>query len=125
MKRYLKPPLPHCTTATCEPPATHRLTRVVLHTSTPSWSCGHVQAIVPGITGDGDDVALALDVSVMDDVSLALDVDDSVDVPLVELLTLALGSGVPVTHQTHPSRCVNSNQSCKLTPPHTLHHCHL
>ncbi len=73
-----------------------------------------MQVIEPGITGDGDDVALGLDDagSVMDDVSLVLDVDDSVDVPLVELLTLALGSGVPVAHQTHHSHCVNSNQSC-------------
>jgi hypothetical protein len=50
-------------------------------------------------------------VGVRERVSLALDVDDSVDVPLVELLTLALGGGVPVTHQTHLRRGVHPNQS--------------
>jgi hypothetical protein len=89
-----------------------------------------MQAILPAIATDEDDVALVLDVGdvldvalvldvsdvldvalVLDvgdvlDVALVLDVSDTVDVPAVvaelELLSLELGDGVPAMHdETH------------------------
>jgi hypothetical protein len=92
-----------------------------------------MQAILPAIATDEDDVALVLDVSdvldvalVLDvgdvlDVALVLDVSDAVAVPAVELVLLELGDGVPAMHHTHPSAHTVGRTHMLLTQLNT--HC--
>jgi hypothetical protein len=78
-----------------------------------------VAVAVRDTVGDLEIVADWEMVGVRERVSLALDVVDSVDVPLVELLSLALGGGVPTKHHAHPQ-----HPPQPVVQPHTLHHCH-